>query len=373
MMIATLSFRSLLLSSALLGGALVLSSGLLCPASASAQSPAAPNQPNQPTPAQAKSEQGAVSSPALMVCTISGEAVGKPDTLLFESRTGGNALAKLTGASLPLKVAHVVPPGGGRVKVTTGTAKQGYLRIEGWADVDAFRFYAGRDLPIAGSGGHVSIARGQTLRIKSVKSDKMTVVQPVLGSSQQVRAAVSCPDASLTFPTLQADDVPERARTYQMRRNKLELYNGPRGDVIFTLELDEDTRTVFWSNEYRAGYIHVHSRSDLVIDAWVKAYEVVPLRHAEVFDPTLAGPKPPKARTLALQDPPKLVTATQKLTIRRNPRSDARTLGLVEKGARFYPMEQTGDWTNVMPHNLGVLPSDKLGFWVKTADLPKGG
>ena len=322
------------------------------------------------TLASARADQPAQPAQPSMVCRVSGEAPGKPGEMIYDAHSSGSAIAKLTGASVPLELAHVVPPGGGRVQVSTGTSRP-YLRIDGWASVDAFRFYAATDLPIAGAGGHVSIARGQTLNITAVQGDELSVAHRVLGSSHQaVTAKLGCDQATLSYPSQSFPDVPERARTYQMGHDTLDLYNSPGGDVVFTLALDQDVRAIFWSDEHRGGYVHVHLRTDLVIDAWAPAHELEPLHHQEVFGPSSA-PRPPRPRTLALQNPPELLTATEELTIYHAPHRGSATLGVVEVGARFYPMEQSGEMTNVMPENLGVLPLDNLGFWVITADLPQ--
>ena len=195
----------------------------------------------------------------------------------------------------------------------------------------------------------------------------------LLGSAgQQVTATVPCDAVTLTFPKIPDEEAPERSKTYQSKTNEIDLYDQPRGEVVFTLRMDDEARKVFWSTEARAGFVHVVSRSDVTIDAWVRWQDVTALRHAELFDPSYVAPKPWPIKTLAIQDPPAIRTATRELPIHHKPENSLTAIGMVEPGAQFYAMEQSGDWTNVLPSNLGLLPAGG-GFWVRTASLPQPG
>lgn len=45
------------------------------------------------------------------------------------------------------------------------------------------------------------------------------------------------------------------------------------------------------------------------------------------------------------------------------------TIGVVEQGAKVYPMERSAGWVNVYPESLVVMPPDSGGFWVRSEDL----
>ena len=309
--------------------------------------------------------EGASAAPA---CVVTGDSAVKANTNVYDAKSGGTAIAKLTGAKVPLVVSRLgTSPAGGRVQV--GTSKPtGYLRVDGWAPRDTFRFFAARDLRVA--GGHVWISQGQQLTVSDAKGGKLRVTHKLLGSAdQEVRATVACDAVTLSFPKIPAEEAPERAKTYQSKTNQIDLYDGPRGEVVFTLQMDEDVRKVFWSTEARGGFVHVVSRSDITIDAWVRWRDVTALRHAELFDPSYVAPKPWPIKTLAIKDPPAVLVATSALPIHHKPQNSLTAIGAVESGARFYAMEQSGDWTNVLPANLGILPAGG-GFWVRTASLP---
>lgn len=308
--------------------------------------------------------------PPSLTCTIAGETILPADTAIYDAGSGGNVVAKLTGASIPFTLSSFPAKlETGRVKI--GTSKGGKnVRIDGFADLKGFRFFAAQDLPVTGASG-VWITKGQQLRLVSANGKGFVVEKSVVGSKgQKVQASVGCGAVSVEIQAIEDIDVPKRARTFQMKNDSIELFDKARGDLVFKLEMQEEARKVFWSTETRQGYVRVMSRADITIDAWARIKDVSYLRHAELFDMSSVSPKPLAARQLAIQDPPKPLTATSELPIHRKPENALHGIGTVEVGAKFYAMEKSGDWTNIMPETLAVLPPDGAGFWVRTAGLP---
>jgi len=302
-------------------------------------------------------------------CVIQGETPVKPDTAIYDRGSKGSAIAKLTGAKTPLTIRHFPNPLKGRVEISTSEGK-GSIRIDGWADKDSFRYFAAKDLPVVGS--HIWITKGQELDLVGASAKGFTTKLKILGSKNPPKTiSIPCSGVSLAMPTMPSDEPPDRARTYQMKSDTIELYDGPRGTRIYTLEMEEGTRKVFWSTESRSGYVHVMSRADITIDAWARFQDLSWTRHAELVDLAAVAPKPWRERKLAIKDPPAVVTATKELPIHDKPQNRPTPVGYVEVGARFYPMEKSGDWTNIMPESLAVLPPDNGGFWVRTAGIPE--
>jgi hypothetical protein len=302
-------------------------------------------------------------------CQVQGTTPVKADTLVFDRGSGGTAHAKLTGSKLPLSITHFPNPLKGRVRISTSHGTKS-LRIDGWVDRGAIRYFAAADLPVIGH--NIWISKGQELKITGASLKGFTVEHKVLGSTDKpLSVNVGCDAVSLAFPAADASEPPERARTYQMKKDSIDLYDKPRGDVIYTLQMDENTRKVFWSSEARGGYLHLISRADITIDAWAKYGTVTYLRHAELFDLAAVAPKPFKSRKLAIKDPPDVVIVSNEVPIHAKPENSPSSIGWLEPGARIYPMEVSGDWTNVMPESLAVLPPDGGGFWVRTSGLPK--
>lgn len=301
-------------------------------------------------------------------CVVQGETPVRPDTEVFDRGSKGTAIAKLTGAATPITIRHFPNPLKGRVEISTSKGK-GSLRIDGWADKDSFRFFAAKDLPVVGS--NIWITKGQELHLVGASAKGFTTELKILGSRNPPKqVSLPCNGVSLELPDMPADDMPERARTYQMRNDSIDLYDGPGGALVYTLEMEEGTRKVFWSTESRGGYVHVMSRADITIDAWAKQKDLAWTRHAELMDLAAVAPKPFRERKLAIKDPPAVVVADKELPIHDKPQNRPSPIGYIEVGARFYPMEKSGEWTNVMPESLAVLPPDGGGFWVRTVGIP---
>jgi hypothetical protein len=303
-------------------------------------------------------------------CVVTGHTQVQPSSAVFDRGSGGAAIAELTGVATPITITHIPNPPNGRVRISTSKGS-GAFRIDGWTPIGTFRFFAQNDLPVV-SGGHVWITKGQELSLTAARIDGFTVEHHVLGTAdQKVRAAIGCSEVTLEIPSVEAPDVPSNARFYEMTSSTLDLYDAPGGNVVFTLQLEENTHKVFWSTESRAGFVHVVSRSDITIDAWARSRDVSWTRHAEVTDASAVAPKPWKERKLALENAPRAIAVTSDLPIHSRPENMPTPIGWVESGARIYAMEVRGDWTNVLPETLTVMPPEKNGFWVRTTGLPK--
>ncbi|MBI4699624.1 MAG: hypothetical protein HY744_00415 [Deltaproteobacteria bacterium] len=323
-----------------------LLAALLTPAGASAEPPAAPG------------------------CVLSGITPGRTGTVLYAAATSGEPVAKLTGAELPLQVSRLgADPRRGRVKMATG-GHAPHVRVEGWAPLEAVMLFAARDLPVAGA--HVWITAGQKLEIAAAQPDALAVEHVVLGSNEQrARATVPCDAVALRPPRVEPTVLPRQARGYAMKGAGLDLYDRPGGDVVFSLDLLAGAGQSFWSTESRGGFVHVMARSDVTIDAWARTAELSPIRPGELIESDVPSPRLPPPQKLAISEPRPVVAARSPIEIREGPRPEARVIGSVEPGARIYVMESAGDFTNVLPEGLGVLPADGKGFWVPASELPK--
>lgn len=302
-------------------------------------------------------------------CRLAATTPVRADTLVYDADQGGRVIAKLTGRSIPITVTRFPATMKGRARVATSLGKSA-VRIEGWLDPARMRYFATRDLPLVGS--HVWLTAGMELGLISASPAGFTLRHTILGSDgQHLEAPIPCDGVSLEPTPVPETEPPRNARNYQMKNDRIDLYGRPGGDVVFTLKMTEGARKVFWSTEVRGGYIHVMSRSDVTIDAWARAGDLSYLHHGELHDVSAIAPKPLEEPRLALHDPPDVLTATAELPIHARPENSTTQIGAVEPGARFFPMEQSGNWTNVMPEGLGVLPPDGGGFWVRTSGLPK--
>lgn len=322
-------------------------------------------------PGRAPAQTMLASDPAGVSCVLAAETVVPASTALFDAAEAGQVIATFTGTSVPLRVGGLqAVPAGGRVRVATSSGKEGF-RLQGYMPAGAIETFAGRDLPVAGS--HVAITASQRVKIVEATSQLLTVEFPIPGAdAQRARAKVPCDAVALVPPTVETTPAPERARKYQMRDDTLDLYDRPRGDVVFGFRMEEDARQVFWSTEAERGFVHIRSRGALTIDGWARARDLVPLRRSEYIMQRVPRVWPRRPRQVAMKDAPPLVTALADIPVHRRPDDEAQQIGVVEAGARVYPMERSAGWVNVYPEALAVMPPEGGGFWVRVKDLEPG-
>jgi hypothetical protein len=126
----------------------------------------------------------------------------------------------------------------------------------------------------------------------------------------------------------------------------------------------------FYSTEARGGFVHIHYRGELNVDAWAKASELQALPRGETSDtpPTsyMLLSSPPQ---LALSQAPRTVKTTRELPLRISARDADAPIGVIEADTELYVMDTVANWAKVLPKSLHVLPVDDLSFWVKQADL----
>jgi hypothetical protein len=309
-------------------------------------------------------------------CAIADATVPTAGSELFSQDSGGTAIAKFTGALISLQLDRFPnDPSTRRVQVTTGDGKMPYLRIKGWAPGSSFRYFAKQSVALVPN--HVWLTKGLELRVVAVKDDVLEIEHAVLGTRgsdgapMKLKGSIACGSVALAPPSIDRVEPPKSARMFHMKKDELALYDKPQGEVVFTLKMDEHARKLFWSTEMRAGWARVTSPGDVIIDAWARTSDLEPLVRGEVFDMSSLEPRPLAPKTLALQEPPAVLTASSELSISAKAEASAPAIGLIEAGARFYAMEVSTQWTSVVPTDLAVMPVDGGGFWVKTSTLPK--
>jgi hypothetical protein len=155
------------------------------------------------------------------------------------------------------------------------------------------------------------------------------------------------------------------------KKEKVELYDEPNGKVVFTLNMMEGTGQLFWGEKIRQGFVHVLSRNDLTIDAWIPLRDLDPLKKGEMADAYVPPVTQVAGAALTFDKPPQVAKATQAIPIRAKRDEKAKPVGSIETGAEFYILESVAGWTNIMPKHLGVLPPDDGGFWIPSSEVPK--
>ena len=202
------------------------------------------------TPAAADDKDKALS------CQVVGATPVKADTPIYDRGSGGNAVAKLTGAKVELTIEHFPNPLRGRIKISTSHGEKN-VRIEGWVDKSALRFFAARDLSAIGS--NIWITKGQELSLTGASATGFKAEHKMLGSAGgAIKYSLPCDGVTLQLPTVDATEPPKQARTYQMQKDSIELFDKPAGDVIYTLNMEEGTRKVFLEHRDARGLLARH-------------------------------------------------------------------------------------------------------------------
>ena len=309
-------------------------------------------------------------------CALKGTFPGPRGTAIFDARSGGHAVATFSGAVQALTLDDFpADPTAGRARVRTSLGASS-LRIDGWVAAADVAVFTRRDVPV--QSGHVAIADAQRVRLVSASGhaggDPRTlglgIEVTVAGTGgQTVRALAPCDALALQPGAATVMAVPGNGRGYLSKLRAVELFDQPAGSAVFSLQVMEGASHLFWSTETRGGFVHVTARGNLAIDAWARLGSLEPLKKGEMMDQFLAPTTAVAGAQLALDRPPRLLTAAREIPLRAHRDEKETPIGAIEAGAEVYVMETLSGWTNVLPRNLALRPADDGGFWVPSAEL----
>jgi hypothetical protein len=218
--------------------------------------------------------------------------------------------------------------------------------------------------------GHVWISDAQKVRLVSASGTSIGVEVAVPGTGgQTVRATVPCDALALHHGTPSAMEVPGNGRGFLSKGASVELFEEPGQGSLFTLKVMEGAAQLFWSTESRAGFVHVKTRGALTIDAWARATSLEPLKKGEMMDQFIPPTTAINAVTLSLDKTPKVIQLTREVSLRAHRDDKEKTIGAVEAGTEVFVIDTILGWTNVLPKNLGLSPTDDGGFWLAPNDV----
>ena len=126
---------------------------------------------------------------------------------------------------------------------------------------------------------------------------------------------------------------------------------------------------LMWGRKFRRGYVHVTSRSNIFIDAWVKFRDVKALPRGEMMDQVAAPDVYRSPAKLALKDYLKVMKSPENVSIHFGRGKATNIIGTLEKGAEIYVLETVVGWATVLPKRLHVLPQGDRSFWVEASKL----
>jgi hypothetical protein len=302
-------------------------------------------------------------------CSLSGtEPVGK-GLQIFDAPSGGRVIGSFSGTFVALRLSDFpADPGGGRARVSTSVGS-GSVRLDGWVAPATIPVYTARDLPVM--SGHVWISIAQKIKLVQAAAGSLTGEITILGTSgQTARASGSCDAFTLQRGTPSAMEVPGNGRGYLMKTTSLDLFDDANGSAVFALKMSEGSGQLFWSTESRAGFVHLRSRSDLTLDAWARMRDLEPLKKGEMMDQFVPPTSAISGAQLALDPPPRVVTATREIPIRIKRDAKDTPVGAIEVGAEVYVLETITGWSNILPKSLSLSPPDDGGFWIPSSEVP---
>lgn len=299
-------------------------------------------------------------------CSVSGEARLDSNVAMYDEASGGDAIAKFTGAKIAVSVTAFPRTSNGRARVTTsGFSLEGYVPT--------------RDLPVQTSravpvySGHVWIGAHRQVRVVDAREDKLKIQKELSFPIQQtLETWTPCSSLTLTEIVPSGHQPDGHARGYVLKKSSLDLFSdaGGASGVLTVNRAPAASGVLFFSTERKGAWVHVEHYGEVVIDAWARARDLEALPRGETMDQV--GPSSVTKHgspRLRLQGDPRVVKAAKSVTIRGRASDDGPKIGRIERGTVVYVVDVIAGWASVMPKDLSVAPAGDAQFWVKSAEL----
>jgi hypothetical protein len=297
-------------------------------------------------------------------CVLRGDAVMSRNVSLFDARTGGSEIARFTGGKVALSVIGLPDDGAGRAAVETSG-----FRIKGFVRARDLPVYTARSVPVF--AGHVWIAEARRVAViggsgARVRIEK-SVASPMVGTFQ---AWAPCESLTLT-PHVPPGFAPSGgARGYLVKKDQIDLYSEPKGDVVTSIEPASDGPGVLlWSDDREGAWVHVEHHSDVTIDAWARAQDLSALPPGETMDELAPGVVQTGSPSLRVQGNTKVVHAPGAVSLRAAASDAASIVGGIDAGTDVLVLDVVAGWASVVPKDLGVAPAGDNQFWARAKDL----
>jgi hypothetical protein len=301
-------------------------------------------------------------------CTLKGSPLLGRGLQLYDAPKDGKVIAEFIGSTVPLSLTIAEEPAKGRSKASTSAGKP-TLRLDGWLAIDTIPVYAVKD--VGAVGEQVKIAGGHAVKLVKGAQGKLTAELSIAGSEgQTLRGTGPCDAFSLEWARPTLYDPPQTARPYLMKGQSLDLFDKPSGENIYTLNMAEGASPLFHGLETRGMFQRVVSRSDVVIEAWVKLGSLTLIKKGDRIESPPSAPAQKASARMVLDASTPVKTAAKDILVRAQRDDKDRAIGVLEKGAEFHPMQVVSGWINVLPRELHLSPPAGGGFWIKAEDAP---
>ncbi len=314
----------------------------------------------------ANAQPGPPQAPTIQ-CSLRGQSVMPDSVSIVDAQ--GRPVARFSGASTPLVASDFPGNAQGRVRIETGFGA-GSFRIRGFLDAGQLPLFTA--VSVAVTPGHIWIASNRSVTLLGAASGRLRVEKKLSTPLQQAfHAAGECSAFSLEPGTPAGFSPPGAARSYELKRESLELYGDPGADApVTTLHRSPYVEAVsFFGGEQRGAFIHIEYHGEVVIDGWAKASALSALPPGEIMDQLAPPMSQHSAPRMALPAQPKLVRPSRDVLLRSVAKESEPAIGVIEPGTETYVLDQVAGWASVLPKSMNVLPRADGQFWAKSNDL----
>lgn len=297
-------------------------------------------------------------------CKLQGEVVVPRTVSMYDAPTGGQEIAHFTGGKVGIAITTFPDTSGGRAVVeTTG------FRVKGFVRARDLPVYTTRSVPVY--AGHVWIGDGQKVSVVGASPGKLRVEKsmtwPVAGIYQ---GWAPCDALTLSERIPSGWTPPGGARGWVGKGDHVDLYSGPRGDVVTGLDRAGDGPGILlWGTEREGAWIHVEHHGDVTIDAWARAQDLAPLPPGETMDQLAPARSVAGTPKIQVQGQSKVVRVAAPVVLRTAASDAAGVLGGIDAGVEVLVLDVVAGWASVIPKNLALSPAGSNQFWVKGKDL----
>ena len=297
-------------------------------------------------------------------CVLRGEPVMPRNVSVYDAKVGGTEIAKFTGAKVGLGVSSLPEDGTGRAAVeTTG------FRIKGFVRARDLPVFTARSVPVF--AGHLWIAEAQRVAVVGATGGRArvekSVFSPLVGVFQ---GWAPCESLTLGARVAPGFAPSGSARGFVVKRDEIELFTEPKGDVVTTVERASDGPGILlWSDDRQGAWVHVEHHGDVVIDAWARAQDLSPLPRGETMDQLAQGVVQTGTPSLKVQGNTKALRVPSPMPLRVAASDAAAVIGSLDAGVEVLVLDVVAGWASVVPKDLGIAPAGAAQFWARAKDL----
>lgn len=297
-------------------------------------------------------------------CSLQGDAVMPKGTGIYDAPAGGTQIATFTGAKVGLTITGFPESTGERAQVLTSG-----FRIRGFVRTKDLPVFTARAIPV--HAGHVWIGEGRKVSVLAATGGRLHVEKTAsFPMSGYFHGWAPC-DAFTFAEKVAPGWTPEGGmRGYVVKKDRVDLYSEPRGDVVTAIEpVSWGNGVLVWTSERNGPWLHVEHHGEIVLNGWLRAQDVSALPPGETMDQQTPPSTQAGTPRLSVQGNTKTITTGREVTLRAKAGEANPLIGSIEPGVEVLVLDVVAGWASVMPKGLSVMPAEGTQFWTRAKDL----